>query len=56
MAGTRTVDTGYWRIRKELKELLNQPLPGGRGFQAQQDKHIYLLCKELTEYKLPDRG
>ena len=55
MADRLKVDVGYWQTRKELKRLLNEPLPGGRGAQAAQDKAIYLLAKELARYDLPNR-
>lgn len=33
----------------QLKTLLNRPLPGGRGFQAQRDLNIERLCREAIE-------
>jgi hypothetical protein len=51
----KSVDRDYWQLRTELKGLLNQPLPGGRGYQEQQDKNIHRLCKAIAEYGTPVR-
>lgn len=40
---------------QELKDLLNQPLPGGRGFQRQRDRDIQHIAKKLSQAELPDR-
>lgn len=45
----------YWEARKELKELLNAPLPGGRGFQAAQDARIKWLCGYIASCDTPRR-
>lgn len=39
----------------ELKKILAQPLPGGRGFQHQRDLQIQRLCYELAHTQLPQR-
>lgn len=43
-----------WKTQK-LKELLNQPLPGGRGFMHQRDLQIQRLCYEISVMSLPQR-
>ena len=48
------MDPWYNAIR-QLKEELNSPLPGGRGFQKQRDRKIQRLCKEIAELQLPTR-
>lgn len=40
---------------QKLKELLNQPLPGGRGFQHQRDLQIQRLCYEIGTMQVPQR-
>jgi hypothetical protein len=37
------------RLTQKLKELLNRPLPGGRGFQQQRDREIRELCRQVAE-------
>jgi hypothetical protein len=43
----------FTQISQELKELLNQPLPGGRGFQMQYHRRIRGLVQELSEAEIP---
>lgn len=50
-----TVTVSYWKNLTELKTLLNQPLPGGRGFQRARDRRIQYLCKQIGADELPDR-
>jgi hypothetical protein len=49
MAKLRYSSCEYWDARKELKELLNKPLPGGRTFQEAHEKRIHYLCKLIGE-------
>ena len=51
----KLVTPEYWSIRAQLKQLLNQPLAGGRGAQAEQDRQIHHLCAKLIEFDQPDR-
>ena len=59
LTGTETrlkpVDTKYWGFVTELKKLLDQPLPGGRGFQRRRDKNIHRLTAEIAKYETPSR-
>jgi hypothetical protein len=43
-------------LMQQLKDVLNEPLPGGRGFQSARDERIQRLAKQLAEAELPDRG
>lgn len=45
----------YYKALEELKELLNQPLPGGRGFQAARDNRIKWLCGYIASCDTPRR-
>jgi len=51
MAGA---DSWSFKISK-LKHLLDQPLPGGRGFQHQRDLQIQRLCYEIGTMQVPQR-
>lgn len=45
-----------WSFKtQKLKQLLNQPLPGGRGFMHERDKQIQRLCYEISIMSLPQR-
>lgn len=50
------VETLTWSSAvQELKELLNQPLPGGRGFQRERDRKIQWLCTVIAALEAPER-
>lgn len=49
--GARTFTT----VCTEMRTLLNQPLPGGRGAQMQRDRDIQWLAMMLANLELPDR-
>lgn len=45
----------WHNLCSNLRYLLNQPLPGGRGFQRQRDRDIQWIAKKLASMELPDR-
>ena len=53
--GSRQQDVEYGRAKMRLMDLLNAPLPGGRGFQRQRDREIHHLCATIASYELPER-
>lgn len=55
MTQLKLVTPEYWRIRRDLKQLLNEPLAGGRGAQRDQDRRIHQLAFELTQFNTPNR-
>lgn len=56
MSLERLANHVQWSVKvQSLKELLVQPLPGGRGFQEQRDRKIQELCREISELELPRR-
>ena len=45
-----------WAIKiGRLRTLLNEPLPGGRGFQRERDREIQELCAEIAKLQRPER-
>jgi hypothetical protein len=56
MSLDRLASDVLWHTQtQKLKELLNQPLPGGRGFQVQRDREIKSLCADIATLELPNR-
>lgn len=45
----------FTELSQLLKQALNQPLPGGRGFQSARDRHIANLAGQLYRADLPER-
>lgn len=45
--------TDFTKLCSELRAALNQPLPGGRGYQAARDRQIHRLAGLLAAAPLP---
>jgi hypothetical protein len=43
-------------LMSQMKRLLDQPLPGGRGAQAQRDMEIRAVAQKMVATPLPDRS
>lgn len=45
----------FVHLCSELRDVLNQPLPGGRGFQERRDERIQELARQLADAEMPRR-